>query len=122
MGEEMKKLNTRYVARVIAGYHKEHGLPVDRDRDWYWAEEIIRAWADEYYARRARERRKLGRARLVIKELVYVFLDNIKYSYTGKPVKRRWIWTTRAWLQDGLLLLTGLWQTLTNSEPTDTES
>jgi hypothetical protein len=120
-------MNTRHVARVIAGYHAEHGLPQDKDRDWFWAEECIRMLGEEFQHRKLWESgrspegdmtkdywRSKKRVKMTIKELVYVFLDNCKYAYTGKPIKGRLIWTMRAWLQDGLISLMSLWKMLMN--------
>jgi len=75
-------LNKRYIARCIAKYHEEHGLPKDKDRDWFWACDLLRQWKGDIVDRRYWELRH-RKLRMTDKEFTYCWLDNFRYGYAG---------------------------------------
>ena len=78
-------LNKRYIASCIAKYHEEHGLLKDKDRDWFWACDLIKQWGGEIETRRFWELRH-RKIRMTDKEFVYCWLDNFRYGYAGTRV------------------------------------
>ena len=85
------------VARWIWEYRQEHGIPGDRNRDWY---DMERFMADDFWGVAVLDARawenKHGvskKSRVDEKLLVWRWLDNVVYSHDGSdPIRVPSIW------------------------------
>ena len=80
----LKRRDTRTIAKLVYKYHTDHGLPQDRQQDYYWALEFYRLWWDEYVQRKIWEgtfSRLYPRNIMTLKSMVWNWLDRTKYGY-----------------------------------------
>ena len=87
----------RSIAKYIYYYHKEHGLPQDKTRDWVWAEELWRNHGESLKQAMIWDKRKKlrGGKKINLKEFVGRWLDWNKYGYSDQhktEPKWRLIW------------------------------
>ena len=98
-GERMKQ---KRIAYWVWRYHNEHGMPQDDLRNWVWSSEFIRTWQEEVTSARIYENREKIKTldRIDTKQLLWVWLDCIKYGYTGnEPIKPLTWWERfKKWL------------------------